>query len=163
MAGERGNAPLLSDSTAVFIEGGVSMIGCSCHPDKTPAMARAVGCRVSPDRQNITLLFPKSWSTDLFEAVRQSGRLATVYSLPSSALTIQLKGRAEITRAPKDAAVIVARYADAFVADVCPLGYAEEMIRAVLSCAPADLCAVTFRIDQAFDQTPGPRAGEPLK
>jgi hypothetical protein len=163
MAAGNGVVPLLTESNAALIEGGVSMIACSCHPDKAPAMARAVGCRVSPDRQTVTLFFPKPASTDLFDAVRSTGRIAAVFSQPSTHRTVQLKGRASITKSRRDAATITSQYSDSFVAEVCPLGYTEELIRAIVASNPEDLAALTFSVDQAFDQTPGPRAGEALK
>jgi hypothetical protein len=55
------------------------------------------------------------------------------------------------------------KYCDAFVAELCPLGYDEPLIRALLWFDPNDLRAVTFTPREAFLQTPGPRAGEPLK
>ena len=59
--------------------------------------------------------------------------------------TIQLKGAdARVEPADDDDASIVARYADAFAAEVCPLGYTEQMMRALVWAPDGDFAAVTF-------------------
>ena len=155
---------LLDETNAAFIVGGVSVSAASTRADNTPAMARAVGVRLSRDRQAVTLLIPQSRATDLLEAVRGSRRVAVVFSQPSTHRTIQLKGKdASIGPSQKQDSKINERYADAFVAELCPLGYAEPLIRSLVRSNPTDLIALTFTPDEAFLQTPGPRAGEPLK
>jgi hypothetical protein len=124
-------------------------------------IVRALGCRVSPDGREVTVLVP---SADPFlDAVRATGQIAVTFSLPSTHHTIQLKGDDARAAAllPTDPA-LNARYADLFVADVCPLGYTEEMIRAILSHDSPGLVPVAFSPKAAFLQTPGPRAGDPL-
>ena len=37
-----------------------------------------------------------------------------------------------------------------------------RVARALLACEPADLVAVRFAPESAFDQTPGPKAGAPI-
>jgi hypothetical protein len=155
---------LLDAAHADFIQGGVSILAASCTKSLTPVLARAVGCRVSGDRRRIKLLFPEGPARDLVAAVRAGAGLAAVFSQPSTHRTIQLKGRqAEVAAVGPGDAGVAARYADAFVADVCPLGYSEDRIRALVGAGRAELVALAFRPDAAFLQTPGPRAGEVLQ
>jgi hypothetical protein len=156
--------PLLDAGTAAFIEGGVSINISSRDANKTPSMARAVGCRVSPDRKSVTILIPKSRAPELLDSISFCHQIAVVFSEPSTHRTIQLKGTdATIVPIERSDARLNERFADAFVAEVCPLGYEEEVIRALVSCDVEDLSAVKFTPSLAFQQTPGPRAGEPLK
>jgi hypothetical protein len=156
--------PLLDAGTAAFIEGGVSINASSRDANKTPSMARAVGCRVSTDRKSVTILIPKSRAPELLDSIAFCHQIAVVFSEPSTHRTIQLKGTdASIVPIEKSDAKLNERFADAFVAEVCPLGYEKEVIRALVSCEVEDLSAVKFTPSLAFQQTPGPRAGEPLK
>ncbi|HET9130445.1 MAG TPA: hypothetical protein VFO86_05825, partial [Terriglobia bacterium] len=58
---------------------------------------------------------------------------------------------------------IAERYCDSFIRVVCPLGYHEALIRAYLWFDPEELATIAFTPGEAFLQTPGPRAGEPLR
>ena len=164
MPGRKLAPPLLDKANATFIQGGVSIVAASRTRKNVPVTARAVGCRVSPDRRTVTLLLPKMSAHDLLDGIRVSKKVAAVFCLPSTHETIQLKGtHAVIGPASKADVNLARRYDDAFVAVICPLGYAEDLIRALVWFDPADLITVTFRLSAAFLQTPGPRAGEPLK
>jgi hypothetical protein len=148
---------------SAFVTGGVSLITASRGPDNAPAIARAAGCRVSRDGRRITLFVSSSQGSALLEAVRATGAIGAVFSQPSTHITIQMKGSDAALGAlePGDAE-LVARYADAFAAEVCPLGFSEALVRALVW-APDDLVAVSFTPTSAFDQTPGPRAGTRLE
>jgi hypothetical protein len=156
--------PLLDETNAGFITGGVSIIASSCSDDNVPVMGRIAGCRLSADRRTVTLLFSAAYAAELVAGVRKSGQLAVVFSRPSTAQTIQLKGTdATVVPTHKGDVKLVEEHCEALVADVCPLGFTESMIRAYVWLDPADICAVMFTPREAFIQTPGPRAGEPLK
>jgi hypothetical protein len=153
--------PSLQETTATFIQGGVSIIAASSATGNRPVIARALGCRVSRNGRLVTILIPAS--DPVLDAVRATGAIAVTFSQPSTHRTIQLKGKdARETELLRTDRALSRRYAAAFVADVCPLGYSEELMRAILSCEPPDLSPVTFSPTARFLQTPGPRAGEPL-
>ena len=157
---------------AAFMTGGVSIIAASRGPDNAPTIARAAGCRLSADRARVTVLLARSQAGALVEnaerlvaRLRASGFTNTaVVSQPSSHRTIQLKGNdARVCPATPGDETLVARYADAFAAELCPMGYAEQMARALVWAPEGDFAALTFSPSAAFDQTPGPRAGAALK
>jgi hypothetical protein len=155
---------LIDAQLAAFMTRGVSIIAASRGPGNAPTIARAAGCRLSADRGRVTVLVAKSQAGALLDAVQATGSIGVVFSQPSTHRTIQLKGAdAKVEPAAADDAVIVARYADAFAAEVCPLGYTEQMMRALVWAPDGDFVAVTFSPSAAFDQTPGPRAGSPLR
>jgi hypothetical protein len=154
---------ILDAANAAFMQGSVSIVASSRNSDNLPSLARCVGCRLSSDRKLVTLLVPKSRALELLDAVKISHQIAVVFSEPSTHRTIQLKGNdAEVGPAQKKDTKISKDYADAFVGEVCPMGYCETAIRALVTSTDADLQAISFHPCDAFLQTPGPRAGEPL-
>ena len=164
MAGKNLAPPLLDEADAAFIQGGVTISASSCTAENAPVMARAVGCRVSPDRRKITLLFRMPSAEEFLEGIRVGRQIAVVFSQPGTHKTIQLKGSdAAVVSVRKGDTQLAERYGDVAVAEICPLGYEESLVRAFMSFDPNDLTAVEFTSSNAFLQTPGPRAGEPLK
>jgi hypothetical protein len=165
MASRNAAPPLLDEANAAFIEGGVSIVASSSTRENVPVMARAVACRVSLDRRSVTLLFTTQSAQGLLNTGIRSGKqIAVVFSQASTHHTIQLKGKDAVETPPQKRDIKLSeRYCDNFVTEICPLGYAEPLVRALLWFDPNELTAVTFTPTDAFLQTPGPRAGEPLK
>jgi hypothetical protein len=156
--------PLLDETNAGFITSGVSINASSRTDENIPVMGRVAGCRVSTDRRTVTLFLSNACAPELIEAVRKSGQIAVVFSSPLTAQALQLKGADAAVVRPQDQDFkVLEQHCDTFVTEVCPLDYTEAAIRAYLWFDPADICAVTFTPREAFVQTPGPRAGEPLK
>jgi len=154
---------LLSPEQAAMICGGVGINAASARPGALPSMVRATGCRLSADRRVVTLLVASTPGAALLDDVRRAGRIAVVFSLPSTHRTLQLKGAdAHIVPVEADDVAAVTRYVDAFVAELVPFGYPEPLIRTFLACDVEDLAAVRFTVTDAYLQTPGPHAGEPL-
>jgi hypothetical protein len=144
--------------------GGVSAHLASRGAANVPSVARALGCRIAPDRNRVTIFLSAAQAPDLIRDLRTSRTAAAVFSRPSTHQTIQIKGD-EVTvdgLADGDLARIAA-YADALVRDLQALGYTEAFGRALVDFDPADLVAVAFTPKAAFRQTPGPNAGAPLE
>jgi hypothetical protein len=157
-------APLLDAALAAFVQTGVSINAGSRGPGNAPALARANGCRVAADQRTVSVLFPAPKAAALLDAVRATGVIAVVFSEPPTHRTIQLKGTdAKVAAATAEDGALSARYVETFVAALAALGYSDTVFRALLWADPADLVAVTFSPSAAFDQTPGPRAGAPLR
>jgi hypothetical protein len=164
MAGKNLAPTLLDETNAALIAGGVSINASSRTAENIPVMGRAVGCRVSADRRTVTLFFSTTSASELLDGIRSTGQIAVVFSQPSTVQTIQLKGSdVAVVPALKRDVKLVEQYCDVFVAEVCPLGYNEALVRSLMWIDPADIIAVAFTPSEAFVQTPGPRAGEPLK
>lgn len=155
---------MIDEELAAFMTRGVSIIAASRGPDNAPTIARATGCRLSPDRARVTLLLARSQAGALLAATEATGAISVVFSQPSTHRTIQLKGAdARVAPAAAGDEALAARYADAFAAEVCPLGYSEQLMRAMVWAPEGDLATLTFSPSAAFDQTPGPRAGSVLR
>ena len=154
---------MLDSDNAAFIQTGVSISLASCAPDGLPSMSRGLGCKLIDEGRQVGVFLRRSQSLALLDNIRSSGRIANVFSLPSSNRTLQLKGSDVriLPFAPEELPVIERHIAD-FVLEVVPLGMSEAVVRAILAYTPDDLVTVTYSPSAAFSQTPGPKAGTPL-
>lgn len=154
---------MLDSDNAAFILTGVSISLAACGSDRLPSMSRGMGCKLIDGGRQVGIFIQRAQAADLLDHIRASGRVANVFSLPSSNRTLQLKG-VDARILPFDAndlPIIESHVAD-FVREVLPLGMREDVVRAVFACATADLVTVVYSPSAAFSQTPGPKAGEPL-
>jgi hypothetical protein len=157
-------SPLLDEDNAAFIQTGISIIAASRDGALVPSIARVSGCRVSADRRSVSVFLPLSQAADLVADVRRCACVAVVFSRPSTHRTLQLKAAdARVRTATPDEAATVARYAEAFGREIALLGHTEEQARVMFEARPDDLVAIDFTPNAAFEQTPGPKAGSPLK
>ena len=140
----------------------VSIIVGSRDAQLRPHVMRAVGCRLSTDRRRVTLLLTRAGSAQVLADLRDNGRIAVVFSEPSSHRTLQLKGvDAEVAPGGADAATLAQRYLQDFAAEIGQLGFAAEVAHTMLR-HDDDLVAVSFTPCEGYDQTPGPQAGQAL-
>jgi hypothetical protein len=159
------HSPLLDAELAAFMQqDGISLTLGSCGADLRPSVGRAAGCKVAPDRGTVHLFVSRVQAAPVLAHVRETGRIAAVFSRPSTHRTLQLKGQdARIEAvAPADLA-IVARFRDAFVTELAALGHAEELTRTLFSFPDEDLVMLSFTPQEAYSQTPGPNAGQALQ
>jgi len=160
MSSAPGDEPLLDEDHAAFIQSGVSILAASRDAANAPKLARAIGCRVSPDRRRVTVFVAAFQAAALIESLRATGAIAVGFNLPSTHRAFQLKGTdATVGSLDRGDLEIAVRYVEAFVADIALLGYSEPIGRALLAFDPAELLAISFTPSAAFVQTPGPRAG----
>lgn len=147
---------------AALINRRVSIMVGSRDGGLRPHLLRAVGCRLSADRRRATLLVPQGSSGEVLNDLRDNGQIAVVFSEPSSHRTLQVKGHdASVAPCGPDDAALAERYVLGFVAEIGALGFAADVAHTLLS-RHDTLVAVHFTIAEAFEQTPGPAAGEPL-
>jgi len=151
----------LAPAHAAFILGGVSIVAASRTAGNRPTIARAAGCKLVDEL--FTVFVSRAQGIEFLDSVRQSGSLSVVFSQPSTHRTIQLKGSGALV-GPLAAgdADLLGRYVEAFIAELASLGHPADMVRAVVTAPPDECLAVSFLPTQAFDQTPGPRAGAAL-
>jgi hypothetical protein len=142
---------------------GVSVIVSSCAPDLTPSVMRAVGSRVDDDGRLITVYMCRSQSAQLLKDVALSARLAAVFSQPSTHRTVQLKTRtARLREATAEDEPALQHYLQGMERELTSIGFAAVYARAMLTYRLDDVVAIEFVPELAFDQTPGPRAGQPI-
>jgi hypothetical protein len=163
MAGRTDKADGLDAAHAAFIQGPVSVIAASRNAELVTDVVRGCGCRVSRDRRQVTVLVEPGRASSLLEDVAANGMIAVVFSQPSTHQTIQLKGSdarvARVTAADRAAA---RRHQRAWSEDLGRIGF-DPSFSAALHGGTGQLAAIRFTPAAAFQQTPGPAAGQPLK
>ena len=154
---------MLDSETQAFLQTGVSISLAACNAARLACMSRGMGCKVLDGGGRMAVFIKRSQAQELLDNIAANGKVACVFSLPSSNRTLQLKGADAVVQAfdPVDMA-IVAHHVDEFVLEVVPLGMAEQVVRTVFACTLDDLATVVFSASAVFSQTPGPKAGEPV-
>jgi hypothetical protein len=158
------SAPSIDAGHIAFMRGGVSISVATCSAGGVPELVRGIGCRVADDGSCVTVFVPEPKSQAVQRDIFATGRIAVVFTEPSSHRTMQLKSsEARVTALQPEDLALVEAYRDAFVAEVGAIGFPEHMVRLLLSCPPDELVGLSFRPQEAFSQTPGPNAGKPLE
>lgn len=156
-------AGCLSGDHIAMIAKGVSTIVASCDAGLRPSIMRAVASTVTPDGGGITVYLMRPQSAQLLQDISASGRLAVVFSEPSTHRTLQVKAAAVQTRPAIEADLpVLRRYLESMERELGLIGFGPDFARAMLAQRPQDVVALQFAPQQAFDQTPGPRAGTAL-
>jgi hypothetical protein len=162
MKGTPNQSSLLDADHAAFIQGGVSVIVASRNAQFVADVVRGCGCRVSRDRRQVTVLVEPSRAGTLLDDVVANGMVAVVFSQPSTHRTIQLKGTdAQIVKLTSADRAVAARHLAAWIEELSSIGYAKEFAGALRGRAE-HLAAIRFTPSAAFQQTPGPGAGQRL-
>lgn len=146
-----------------MIASGVSVIVGSRDAALRPSLMRAVGSRIDPDSQRITVYLARSQSRQLLQDLAATGQVAVVFSQPSTHRTLQVKAsRVDLRPADAEDVPVLAAYLKAMEHEIAQVGFGAPITRAMLAHRHEDVVAVSFLAEQAFDQTPGPRAGATL-
>ena len=130
-------------------------------PDGLPAGCRAIAA-TSPDRlKTITVYLPMATSRDVVTNIAATKRLAIVGTFPPDHSTMQLKGTTTAVRLAADDEAEFLRYRIEKFADVLhAIGIPRHVARAI-NHWPA--FAVDMKVEEVFEQTPGPNAGMPIR
>lgn len=151
-----------SDSTA-FIQTGVSISLAAPSTERMPCVSRGLGCKIIDSGRQLAIYVKRSQSAELLENIRNTGRVANVFNLPSNNRTLQLKGvDARVSPFDPDDLSLIETHIKEFLGEVIPFGMEEAMVRALFAYTVDDLATVVYSPSAAFTQTPGPKAGEPL-
>jgi hypothetical protein len=141
----------------------LSILAASRGPSNIPFVARALGCRLSPDIGQVTLFFSAADAREMFAHIAANHMIAAVFALPSTHQALQLKGSdARVEPLRENDFHLVNSYRKAFVGHLEELGFSSALIETLLDCGSSDLAAVTFTPSSAFSQTPGPKAGQAI-
>lgn len=154
----------LTDEPLALIRRGVSAIVASASLDQVPSLMRALGTAVHDDGHRFTVYLARSQAGQLLHDIATTGRMAVVYSQPSTHRTVQLKTRqVRLREAGMDDVPHLERYREAMANELTPLGFGPAYVQAMLAWQLDDLVAIDFTPDEGFDQTPGAHAGRPLE
>ncbi|MFO1341263.1 MAG: hypothetical protein U1F53_24090 [Burkholderiaceae bacterium] len=154
---------VLPEEVATFIQRGLSITLAGRDDRLVPSIAKGVGCRVSADRREVTVLVFADAAEAAVRDIAGNQRVAVVFSQPTTDRTVQLKGRdaRSVPPAPSDLA-LVRRHLALFAAELGPLGWDQAFVDTLLWHDPSQLLAIRFTPDGAYAQTPGPGAGQAM-
>jgi hypothetical protein len=156
-------AALLPADLVAMMARGVSVIVGSRDAALRPSIMRAVGSRVEADGQDVTVYLARRQSRQLVQDLAATGQVAVVFSEPSTHRSVQLKAsRVEMRNADEADAPVLAAYLRSMEHEIQQVGFGPPVTRAMLAHRLEDVVAVRFTPEQAFEQTPGPRAGAAL-
>ncbi|HEX2546923.1 MAG TPA: pyridoxamine 5'-phosphate oxidase family protein [Ramlibacter sp.] len=156
-------AAQLPPELLAFMARGVSVIVASRDAKLRPSIMRAVGSRVEAQGQDITVFLSRPQSRQLLQDLAATGQVAVVFSEPSTHRSVQLKAsRVELRPATADDAPALARYLASMETELQQIGYFAGLAGALLAHKLEEVIAVRFTPEQAYEQTPGPRAGTAL-
>mgnify|MGYP000001604208 CR=1 FL=1 len=156
-------ACLLTPDLIAMVDRGVSTIVSSCDAALRPSIMRAVGSSITPDGCSITVYLARRQCRQLLQDVAATGRIAVVFSQPHSHRAVQVKAcsaRARPAQASDEP--VLQRYLAAMEVEIGRIGIDPGFTRSMLAHRLEDVVAISFEPSQAFDQTPGPKAGAVL-
>lgn len=141
-------------------EGGVSILVGTRDASLVPTGSMGVGAVVHPDRRRVTVFLTTAANERAIANARETGVIAVAFSNSIDHQTTQVKGRVVEVRPGTDAEEnVCARYRLALGERLAIIGHRRAIVN-TLNVWPST--AITFEIDDIFQQTPGPGAGERL-
>lgn len=151
---------LLSPDWIAMVAGGVSTIASSCDASLRPSLMRAVGSTISADGRTVTVFLARRQSRQLLQDLAATGQIAVVFSQPYSHRTLQVKASQVRVRPMHDGDVpALTHYLEGMEKEVALVGFDATFTQAMLAYRQDDVMVISFEPAEAFDQTPGPRAG----
>lgn len=142
------------------LEPGLSVLVGTADAAGMPSCCRGIAISTPDDLQTITVYVPVATSHETIQNVGLTRRVAVTVTHPRDNFATQFKGTAlEARLAREDEAAFVRSRLDAFADVLDRIGVPRRVTRGV---AHWPAFAVTLRVEQTFEQTPGPNAGRPV-
>lgn len=142
-------------------EPGASILVGSVDAAGVPACCRGIALVANDACSSATVYVPLSTSRDIVANAATTRRLAVVASHVIDHASIQLKGTVrEIRLAGAAEESLVNERLEAFAASLDRIGLPRRITRS-FSHWPA--FAIDLSVDEIYDQTPGPKAGIPIR
>ncbi len=142
------------------LEPGLSVLVGTADAAGSPACCRGIAISTPDDLQTITVYVPVATSHETIQNVGVTKRIAVTVTHPRDNFATQFKGTAVDARlAREDEGAFVRSRLDAFADVLDRIGVPRRLTRGV---AHWPAFAVTLRVEQTFEQTPGPNAGRPV-
>lgn len=150
----------LDELAAAFLQlpGLAAQVG-SAGPDGRPQIAAAWGPRYNPGG-TMTVFLDTARAGKTLANLAMNRNIALILADPISYKSVQLKGEWLSAAPPSDdERAWVQRHREAFASNLALIGDKPDAIRNIWM---EDVTRIDFAIHAAFDQTPGPQAGQPL-
>ena len=143
------------------LEPGLSVVVGSVDAQNIPSCCRAIAISSADGLATVTVYVPVATSQETIQNIATTKRLAITASNPPDHRTTQLKGTTiEARLARDDEHSFLRGRLDAFVDVLEKFGFPRGLARR-FAYWPA--FAVTIRVDEIFEQTPGPQAGHRIR
>lgn len=127
------------------------------------SLGRGLGCRVLPGGEVRVFVDPGSWP-DLLRDIAATAQVAVVYSDIVLHRTLQVKAiDARVDVLDADDVASIEAYVSGFTERLLGLGYPRSVPATLLGHGAGNCSAVVFHPHEAFEQTPGPQAGQRLE
>jgi hypothetical protein len=140
---------------------GTSILVATVDGKGTPSCCRASAITTQDDLQTVAVYLPIATSQQILKDIATTHRMAIASSHVVEHFTVQLKGTANTARLARDEeAVLVNESLEAFADVLFSIGIPRRLTRSV---AHWPSFVVDMRVDEIFDQTPGPNAGARLR
>jgi hypothetical protein len=142
-------------------DAGMSLLVATATRGNIPVCCRAVALSSTDGGDTVTVYLPMATSQETMQNVATTRRMVITASHPISHVSIQLKGTTMDARiARDDESAFVRSQLDAFAEMLDTIGIPRALTRNAV-CWPA--FAVSMRVEQVFEQTPGPSAGSRVR
>jgi len=143
------------------LEGGMSVLVGTVNERGTPSCCRAIALTSGDDLATVTAYVPVATSRDIIADVATTHRMAIVITHPIDHGSVQLKGTAGTARLAREDERGLVRMRLEQLSDVLDaIGVPRRIVRGVNHWP---VFAVEMRVEQIFEQTPGPKAGAQLR
>ncbi|MGZ8869270.1 MAG: hypothetical protein ACXW2P_13080 [Thermoanaerobaculia bacterium] len=142
------------------LEGGTSILLSTVDSRGVPACCRAIAVNSGDGFRSMTVYLPVATTREIIANVASTKRLAISVSHPLDYDTVQLKGTTTAVRlANDDEQALVEKRLGEFADVLSEIGLPRKITRSITHW-PA--FAIEMNVEQVFDQTPGPKAGNPM-
>lgn len=154
------HAPPLSEELAELIASGVDVYVATRDAEYTPESMLAMGVKIHGDGCAITVYLPEATSAPTLANLKSNGQIAICLTRPRDHRSVQLKGSVKHVRASEAAdRELQSVFRAALVEQFAGVGIPRSASRRLVWWPSV---AVEVAVNAVFQQTPGPRAGEPL-
>lgn len=123
-----------------------------------PAIARPFGVRVAGE-DSLSVIIPEAFTTNTLKNIQQNGRIALTQVSPVDHKTFQFKGKyIEHHASTEEEMGFVGENFMAFI-EIIQKFYGEQLAEKIKEKQITSFLTFTFKVEQIFNQTPGPGAG----
>jgi hypothetical protein len=152
---------MITDELAGFLESGICISIATRDAGLRPSGARVWAVTVDEDRCHVTAYVLEAAAGPILSDLGDNGQAALGFGRPSDHRAIQLKGVFAGARpAAPDEQPVVERQVAGMSDQLEGIGIPRAMF---VNWAVWPAVAIRLRVEHIFDQTPGPRAGEPMR
>ena len=142
------------------LEGGISVIVATVDADNVPSCCRGVTLTTKDDFETVTVYVPAATAGETIANLATTRRMAVSCAAPLTHSTIQLKGVTRGVRlAPAEDEKMVRQRWREFMDVLDAIGQPRRVTARI---AHWPTFAIEMTVEQVFEQTPGPKAGNPL-